>query len=96
MGALWYGLNYCKEAPFGYIKQVRCSKSLAIHRTWQYGFYWPFVPCLSRQENIGIEKLLDQLVFAPLDYSIELRENKIMEIIKKLFEHNIVPKCEDI
>lgn len=67
------------------IKAIRISESQAVHSTWQYRFQWPFIPQVSRQKNIHIEKLIDQLVFVGLDYPNEIdRTDNILAIIKKL------------
>jgi radical SAM superfamily enzyme YgiQ (UPF0313 family) len=84
--------NTAKKLRSDTIMQVRCSDSLAIHRTWQYKFYWPFITRLSRQENIYIEKLLDQLVFVSTDYPEHEKEKKILDIIKQLEKYNIFVK----
>lgn len=68
------------------LRDIRKSnKTQAIHKSWQYNFEFPFVPELSRQENLKIEQLFDRLIYVALDYpNSEERKAVLESIIKKL------------
>lgn len=63
--------------------------SMAVYRTWQDAYAWPFVPELDKEQNLRIEKLLDQLVFAPVDAGTAL-EVEVHRILQELEAFHIV------
>lgn len=70
---------------------LRKSKNLAVHRTWQGGFESPILPTLNRETNIKVEKLLDQLIYLPVDYKVHTEEydRKLLDIVSELSDYGL-------
>lgn len=62
------------------LKDVRKHNSMAIYKSWQSPYEWPFIKTRSKEENIKIERLLDNLAFLPRDYSA----NEIPAMVEKI------------
>ena len=62
------------------LKDVRKRNSMAIYKSWQSPYEWPFIRTRSKEENIKIERLLDNLAFLPRDYSA----NEIPAMVEKI------------
>ena len=62
------------------LKAVRNNNSLAIYKSWQSPYDWPFIKSRTKEENLRIERLLDNLVFLPRDYS----EDEITTCVRKI------------
>ena len=71
------------------IRNSRLNSSYAILKSWQSPYEWPFVPELSKLENLEIEKLIDRLVFVSADYPEEIVQQKILEIVETLEQKGV-------
>lgn len=73
------------------IKMTRKSKDCkAIFYSWQRNYEWPMIPGITRQENLEIEKLVDQLVFLSKDYSSgNEQKNELGRIVDELKKYGI-------
>ena len=80
---------HANELRMDLIRESRKRARYAILKSWQSPYEWPFIPDLSKLENLEIEKYLDQLVFVPVDYPKELVSRKILEIVEKLEEKGV-------
>ena len=76
------------------IEDVRQNNdSLAVMRSWQYRFLFPYTRGKNKWETMRIEKLLDRLVYLPHDYPIqEERKNALAMIVEELKRYGIVGK----
>lgn len=92
-GANWRhnGMNSLRanEIREDFIRNSRLNASYAILKSWQSPYEWPFVPELSKLENLEIEKLIDQLVFVPVDYPEEIIRQKVLEIVETLEQKGV-------
>jgi len=66
------------------LKSVRINNSKAIYKSWQSPYEWPFVPEMTRVENIYIERLVDNLVFASQDVEDGYVGTYVQNIANKL------------
>ena len=71
------------------LKSVRRTNSKAIYKSWQSPYEWPFVSDRSREENIRIERLIDNLVFLVQDVDRENLFDSVKEIREKLKEYYV-------
>lgn len=71
----------------------RSDDSLAVMRSWQYRFLFPYIRGKNKRETMRIEKLLDRLVYLPHDYPIqEERKKALAMIVDELKQYGIVGK----
>lgn len=52
------------------LRRVRLSDSKAVHRTWQGRFAYPLIKEKDRAWNLSVERLIDRLVYLPVDYAV--------------------------
>lgn len=71
------------------LKSVRINNSRAIYKSWQSPYEWPFVPEMTRAENIYIERLLDNLIFAIQDVDERIIKEYVQDIVCKLGEKGV-------
>ena len=71
------------------LKQLRKEKSLAIYRSWQSWFQWPLIPEYSKRENLIVERLLDNLIFAPQDVDEDHFTHYVCSLRDELVKHGI-------
>lgn len=71
----------------------KCQSTKAIHKSWQYAYEWPLIKERTREENICIEKIFDQLMFLKTDYIDDIeREKMLKKLITKLKTYGIATK----
>lgn len=69
------------------------SECNAIFYSWQRNYQWPFINGITRQKNLEIEKLIDRLIFASVDFPTpKTIRIEIRKILKQLSNYGIVPK----
>ena len=66
------------------LKSVRESKAKAIYKSWQSPYEWPFVTNQSRDKNIRIERLIDNLIFLYQDVEEINIQSKLWKIVDEL------------
>ena len=49
------------------LRSVRRANARAIYKSWQSPYEWPFITNQTREQNLKIERLVDNLVFLPQD-----------------------------
>lgn len=68
----------------------RDENSLAVMRSWQYRYKFPYITGKSKKETMRIEKLLDRLVYLNQDYcTLSERTEALKCIVKELSQYNI-------
>jgi len=94
------GLNWChsgmnsdeaKSLRKKLIEDVRRDdNSLAVMRSWQYRYKFPYIVGRSKKETMRIEKLLDRLVYLKQDYCTSFERQEALKCIKnELSQYNI-------
>ena len=81
-GSHWKHNGMTSEQAFSIrsevLRSVRRNSALAIYKSWQSPYEWPFVTNQTREENLKIERLLDNLIFLPQDLpASEMRQGRI-------------------
>lgn len=71
------------------LKSVRMNNSMAIYKSWQSPYEWPFISSADREENLVVERLLDNLIFLPKDYNNDEIVFRVDGIRKQLAAHNV-------
>ena len=71
------------------LKAVRNKGSMAIYKSWQSPYEWPFIPERNKEENLKIERLLDNLVFLPCDYPSQQVSQEVEKIRKQLQNYGV-------
>ncbi len=71
------------------LKAVRNKGSMAIYKSWQSPYEWPFIPERNKEENLKIERLLDNLVFLPCDYPSQQVSQEVERIRKQLQNYGV-------
>ena len=71
------------------IRSVRRRNSLAIYKSWQSPYEWPFVTNKDKVENLRIERLIDNLIFLYQDVPEDDIRDKVAEIRQMLEEKGV-------
>lgn len=71
------------------LKSVRRHNSKAIYKSWQSPFAWPFVTNKSREENLLIERLIDNLIYLVQDVPENQIRNQVLSIRSKLADMGV-------
>ena len=66
------------------LKSVRKNNAKAIYKSWQSPYEWPFVTNQSRDVNIRIERLVDNLVFLYQDTEETNFQSELLKIVDEL------------
>lgn len=74
------------------LHQIRLSDSKAVHRTWQGQFAYPLIKEKSRAWNLSVERLVDRMVYLPVDYTIgsDVYKDVLKDCITSLRELGVV------
>ena len=87
-GSNWKHNGMSSEQAFAIRKEVlnsvRRRNSLAIYKSWQSPYEWPFVTNKDKIDNLRIERLIDNLVFLCQDVSKDTIRDKVIEIRQEL------------
>ena len=71
------------------MKSVRRHNSNAIYKSWQSPFAWPFVTNKSREENLHIERLIDNLIYLVQDVPETQIREQVLSIRSKLADMGV-------
>lgn len=72
------------------LQRIRIHSKYSVHRSWQTKYNLDLAGNVSKEEILMIERLIDKLTFAPIDYSSDYdRENCYRTIRKDLEKFNI-------
>ena len=71
------------------IRSVRRRNSLAIYKSWQSPYEWPFVTNKDKVDNLRIERLIDNLIFLYQDVPEDDIRDKVAEIRQMLEEKGV-------
>lgn len=92
-GANWNHNGMTSDTAFALreklLSDVRRNNSMAIYKSWQSPYEWPFIKDRTKGENLRIERLLDNLAFLPKDYADELVRKQVIEIKRTLEEYGV-------
>jgi len=92
-GANWTHNGMSSDIAFSLrerlLVDVRKNESMAIYKSWQSPYEWPFIKSRSKEENIKIERLLDNLAFLPKDFSQEQIREQVIRIKRRLEEYGV-------
>lgn len=66
------------------LKSVRRQNAKAIYKSWQSPYAWPFVTNQSREENLRIERLIDNLIFLVQDVPDAQMRDQVLDIRNQL------------
>lgn len=92
-GANWNHNGMSSDTAFALreklLVDVRKNNSMAIYKSWQSPYEWPFIKSRSKSENIRIERLLDNLAFLSRDYSGEHIRKQVIRIKDELEKYGV-------
>lgn len=92
-GANWNHNGMSSDTAFALreklLSDVRKNNSMAIYKSWQSPYEWPFIKTRSKEENIKIERLLDNLAFLPRDISSDDIHSAVIRIKTELESYGI-------
>lgn len=71
------------------LRSVRRERSIAIYKSWQSPYEWPFVTNQDRYTNLRIERLIDNLIFLNCDYPPQQIRDKVRQIREELASYGI-------